>query len=150
MHVWTSAFIIFMDIMLEKWHNKGQEFLKYMYNVRLASSRGDGSGWDINDEHYRLRKARCPHSSWAELDIELWVLYVSTPQRSVNSDTNHSVGDQKGSQYVYNNESEQVQRFSEPCKGYNLGRCSYRAACIFEHECFRCSGNHPIGACKYR
>ncbi|VDH99004.1 Hypothetical predicted protein [Mytilus galloprovincialis] len=97
MHVWTSAFIIFMDIMLEKWPNKGQEFLKYMYTVRLASSRGDGSGWAIYDEQYRIRKARCPHSSWAEIDMELWVLYVSTPRRSVHSDrdTNHSVGDKK-------------------------------------------------------
>ncbi|XP_063397182.1 uncharacterized protein LOC134681476, partial [Mytilus trossulus] len=81
LHVWTSAFIIFMDIVLEKWPNKGQEFLKYMFNVRLASSRGYGSGWAIYDEQYRLRKARCPQSSWAELDMELWVMYVSTPPR---------------------------------------------------------------------
>jgi hypothetical protein len=28
-HVWTSAFMIFMGVMLEKWPNKGQEYLKY-------------------------------------------------------------------------------------------------------------------------
>jgi len=33
-HVWTSAFMIFMGVMLEKWPNKGQEYLKYMFNVR--------------------------------------------------------------------------------------------------------------------
>jgi hypothetical protein len=38
-HVWTSAFMIFMGVMLEKWPNKGQEYLKYMFNVRLAASR---------------------------------------------------------------------------------------------------------------
>jgi hypothetical protein len=27
----------------------------------------------------RLRKARVPQSSWADVDIELWLLYVSAP-----------------------------------------------------------------------
>jgi hypothetical protein len=31
--------MIYMGIMLEKWPNKGQEYLKYMYNVRLATER---------------------------------------------------------------------------------------------------------------
>ncbi|CAG2193979.1 unnamed protein product [Mytilus edulis] len=123
LHVWTSAFIIFMDIVLEKWPNKGQEFLKYMFNVRLASSRGYGSGWAIYDEQYRLRKARCPQSSWAELDMELWVMYVSTPPRFAHSDTN-SFGGHKGSQYVQNTKPEQVQRPTAACKGYNFGRCA--------------------------
>ncbi|CAG2191357.1 unnamed protein product [Mytilus edulis] len=123
LHVWTSAFIIFMDIVLEKWPNKGQEFLKYMFNVRLASSRGYGSGWAIYDEQYRLRKARCPQSSWAELDMELWVMYVSTPPRFAHSDTN-SFGGHKGSQYVQNTKPEQVQRPTASCKGYNFGRCA--------------------------
>jgi hypothetical protein len=38
-HVWTSAFMIFMSVMLEKWPNKGHEYLKYMFNVRFAASR---------------------------------------------------------------------------------------------------------------
>ena len=54
-HIWTSAYIIFMGIMLEKWPGKGQEYLKYMYNIRLASTRGFGMGWTLYDEQYRLR-----------------------------------------------------------------------------------------------
>jgi hypothetical protein len=27
-HVWTSVFVIFMGVMLDKWPNKGQEYLK--------------------------------------------------------------------------------------------------------------------------
>jgi hypothetical protein len=54
--------MIFMGVMLEKWPNKGQEYLKYMFNVRLAASRGSGTGWAAYDEKYRLRKARYPHT----------------------------------------------------------------------------------------
>jgi hypothetical protein len=50
--------MIFMGVMLEKWPNKGQEYLKYMFNVRLAASRGSGTGWAAYDEQYRLRQLR--------------------------------------------------------------------------------------------
>jgi hypothetical protein len=46
--------MIFMGVMLVKWPNKGQEYLKYMFNVRLAASRGSGTGWAAYDEQYRL------------------------------------------------------------------------------------------------
>ena len=36
--------MIFMGVMLEKWPNKDQEYLIYMFNVRLAASRGSGTG----------------------------------------------------------------------------------------------------------
>jgi hypothetical protein len=72
-HVWTSAFMIFMGAMLEKWPNKGRECLKYMFNVRLAASRGSGTGGAAYDEQYRyrLRKARYPHTPWGDIDMEL-------------------------------------------------------------------------------
>jgi hypothetical protein len=34
-------------------------------------------GWVSYDEQFRLRKARVPQSSWADVDVELWLLYVS-------------------------------------------------------------------------
>ena len=57
----------------KKWPNKGQEYLKYMFNVRLASSRGSGTGWAAYDEQYRLRKARYLHTPWGDIDMELWL-----------------------------------------------------------------------------
>jgi GTP1/Obg family GTP-binding protein len=35
-HTWTSAFINFMSIMLEKWPGKAQVHLKYMHVIRLV------------------------------------------------------------------------------------------------------------------
>jgi hypothetical protein len=80
-HVWTSAFIIYMGVMLEKWPNKGHEYLKYMYSVRLAAERGFGTGWVTYDEQFRLRKSRSPTSAWGDVDIELWLIYVATHEK---------------------------------------------------------------------
>jgi hypothetical protein len=78
--------MIFMGVMLEKWPNKGQEYLKYIFNVRLAASRGSGTGWAAYDEQYRLRKARYPHTPWGDIYMELWVLHVSTPAKYAHFD----------------------------------------------------------------
>jgi hypothetical protein len=78
-HTWTSAFINFMSIMLEKWPDKAQVYLKYMHVVRLAASRVSNLGWVSYDEQFSLRKARVPQSSWTDVDVELWLLYVSAP-----------------------------------------------------------------------
>ncbi|CAC5401664.1 unnamed protein product [Mytilus coruscus] len=42
--IWTSAFMIYMAILLEKWPMKAQEYLKYMQSIRLVSSRGTNNG----------------------------------------------------------------------------------------------------------
>ena len=56
-HLWTIVFMIFVDIMLEKWPLKGQEMLKYLLSVRMAASRGSlGGGWINYDEQFRLKK----------------------------------------------------------------------------------------------
>ena len=59
-HTWTSAFMIYASIILEKWPSKGNELLKYMHTVRLANFRGFIGGWVKYDEQYRLRKSRGP------------------------------------------------------------------------------------------
>ena len=64
---WTSAFMIYMSILSEKWPSKAQEYLKYMQSIRLAVSRSFGNGWIIYDEQYRLKKVRFPTSSWGSL-----------------------------------------------------------------------------------
>jgi hypothetical protein len=72
--------MIYMGIMLEKWPNKGQEYLKYMCNVRFAADRGSGTGWVLCDEQYRLRKVRYLFSSWGELDMAgTWAFWRKSP-----------------------------------------------------------------------
>ena len=102
MHVWTSAFIISMGVMLEKWHNKGHRYLKYMYNVRLTAERGFGTGWVTYDEQLRLRKARSPTSACGDVDMELWLIYVAThekPKLTVGQTFNNAYDFQKRGSY---------------------------------------------------
>ena len=60
---WTTAFVIYMDILLEKWPFRAHEYLKYMHNIRLAASSCQNNEWLVYDGQYRLKKARFP-SSW--------------------------------------------------------------------------------------
>lgn len=154
-HVWTSAYIIFMDIMIQKWPNKAPDYLKYMHNIRLASSRGYGLGWTFYDEQFRMRKARHPHSSWSDIDMELWLLYVSTPQRNAHPD--HYIANQtyrfkpfdgpKGHQIQGEGKHTDAQKMT--CRNYNYNpNCRFGASCKFSHKCFRCSGSHPITKCQ--
>jgi hypothetical protein len=43
--VWPSVFIIYASVMLEKFPNNGQEYLKYMQTVKMGASRGVNGGW---------------------------------------------------------------------------------------------------------
>jgi hypothetical protein len=67
-HVWTSAFMIYASIILEKWPNKVLELFKCIQTVRLAASMGYFGSWIQYDEQYRLRKAISPCSSWGVVD----------------------------------------------------------------------------------
>ena len=71
--------MIYASLMLEKFPYKGLEFFKYMHRVRMAASRGYSLGWVNYGEQYRLRKATSPSSSWGVVNMELWMLCVSTP-----------------------------------------------------------------------
>lgn len=73
---WTSAFIIFTIIMLEKYRSRAQELLKYMGDVRMAADRS-GNGWFAYDEQFRLCKVSDQHSSWGIINSELWLIHVT-------------------------------------------------------------------------
>ena len=77
-HIWSSAFMVYASVMLEKWPSKGIEFFKYLHTVRMAASSGHPQGWVNYDEQYRLHKDLSPSSSWDVVDMELWMLCVST------------------------------------------------------------------------
>lgn len=166
-NTWTSAFIIFMSIVLEKRPNKAQELLKYMQSVRFAASRCGNNNWVQYDEQYRLKKGNYPDSSWGIIDQELWVLFVATDRS--NPDVAASVSrqvDQPTSTYNANHQSQQsnfrppqgntfrtteASRQDNKCFKFNSGNyCRFGRSCRFEHKCSKCNGGHPATKCKKR
>jgi len=174
-HVWTSAFLIYASVILEKWPNKGLEILKYMQTIRTAAARGCNEGWIRYDEQFRLKKALDPSSSWGKVDMELWVLLVSStysgnfpgqkPQYWNNnynrqgqydkadySDSFSRPKSQTGNKY-YNPQGQSeksMPAFSKTnyCRMFNKGRCMFGKQCKFLHKCSKCHGNHPFTWCK--
>ena len=68
-HTWTSAFMIYMSILLEKQSSLAQELLKYMRDIRFAANKSHG--WGTYDELFRLRKAQRSQSSCAVINQDL-------------------------------------------------------------------------------
>ncbi|VDI24280.1 Hypothetical predicted protein [Mytilus galloprovincialis] len=53
---WTSAFMIFMSVYIEKYSTRAQELLKYMRDIRLAATRSEN--WATYDEQFRLKNRK--------------------------------------------------------------------------------------------
>ncbi|XP_052076053.1 uncharacterized protein LOC127714117 [Mytilus californianus] len=153
-HVWTSAFMIYGSVMLEKWPNKGLEFFKYMQTVRMAASRGYSGGWVHYDEQFRLRKASSPFSSWGVVDMELWLLCVSTPNVSPSFNTGLSNGNNhqlhNGNSSTSGASSQNLgQRRVFTCRLFNnKGICTFGKNCKYTHKCSKCNGSHPYLECR--
>jgi hypothetical protein len=99
----------------------------------MAASRGYSLGWVNYDEQYRLRKATSPSSSCGVVDMELWMLCVSTPpsgnigfgnveRQSCNSPpivhTSHTVN--LGSTLNFRGVAIQITQFVD----FSIGGCS--------------------------
>lgn len=117
-----KAFVVYMDILLEKWPFRAREYLKYMQNIRLAASRGQNNGWLVYDEQYRLKQAGFPSSSWWVIDQELWILCVATSNLSNTMIANRNSGKEpfsENSVHFKNQLSHQPFQFRS---GSNFGR----------------------------
>ena len=157
-----------MDILLEKRPSKAKEYLKYMHNIRLASSRSSNNGWVIYDEQFRLKKVRYPSSSWGLIDQELWILYVATNNASSANNASHIRGlnmqtwNDNPRQFNSSFNSGQnlpsrgnspfraggFQRPRQICFRFNQERCTFGKKCKFEHRCSKCNGQHSAVRCK--
>ncbi|CAG2196050.1 unnamed protein product [Mytilus edulis] len=58
---WTSAFMVFMSVYIEKYRTRTQELLKYMRDIRLAATRSEN--WATYYEQFRLKIEKNPNLS---------------------------------------------------------------------------------------
>ena len=125
---WTSAFIVFISIMLEKFPHKAQEMLKYMRDIRLAAKIS--TGWVQYDELFRLKMARSQLSSWGQVDHKLWVLHLSVNTVNVQTSTT-GAQPHTDDNFRPNIKAHGKITFKYTCSFYNRGRCTYKI-CKFQ------------------
>ena len=162
---WTSAFLVFISVMLEKHPQKAQELLKYMRDIRLAAgSANNATAWVRYDEQFRLKNSKFPDSSWGNIDNELWLLSMSCtrlpgkPISQWSGKPDFVRGQQNYNPVAQNsnrNSTMSSQSATRPlfrpilcCWGYNKGKCTYYDRCKFSHTCSVCGGRHPAFSCR--
>ena len=120
-----------------------------MHTVRMAASRDYPQGWVNYDEQYRLRKALSPSSSWGVVDMELWMLCVSTPP-SVNT-TIGSVNSPAYSSGLNSANAQHQNNRGLVCRNINRGfQCKFGKNCRYSHRCTKCNGIHPMTNCRLK
>lgn len=144
---WSSAFIIFTSIMLEKYRTRAQELLKYMRDIRLAASRS--SGWFRYEEQFRLRKQADPQSSWGIINSELWLLYITNGTHPSQPSGKNSAAPNMHRESPGNYPQYKTQVNTLFCKLFNAGiNCKFAPNCRFSHRCKGCGGDHPASKCR--
>ena len=137
---WTSAFLVYMSVVLEKSPARAQELIKYMRDIRLAASRSPG--WWKYDEQFRLQKANNPLASWGVINSEFWLLYVAA------GNSTHMEQPQFNRQPARQGMNKKANQ-SPTCNYFNSGvKCPFLPNCRFSHVCQSCSGNHPKSTCR--
>ena len=165
---WTSAFLVYASVFVEKHLARASEMFKYMDIVRTAARFG-GYGWRAYDVQFRLRQEREPTRSWAVVDMELWLMtaaahYVPSP----SSYSGRALG--RGNFRRFE-QSKQLRRGGAMrsqvaghagrapagaapglryCYAFNGGRC-IRRPCLYAHRCQRCDQtSHGASQCTLK
>ena len=150
---WTSAFLVFASIYMEKHMEPGRELMKYMDLVRHAARAFGGYGWREYDVQFRLKQARQPGRSWASVDAELWLMLVASngPRPAVFRQHSGAFGRRSMSPFTAPASAPRGlgARRRGTCFAFNKGNCTQGRNCKYEHKCSRCSAvEHGAKQCN--
>ena len=144
-NTWTSAFLVYSSIYLQRHPSRVQELLKYADIVRTAASRFGGWGWRSYDQQFRMRQQSQPSRSWSIIDGELWALYVVTSTNKTTSDhpfrprgVNTGGFRQQFQRSVASNKGGFKKATTDHfCFDFNKHSCA-RKNCRYLHKCSKC------------
>ncbi|XP_072172309.1 uncharacterized protein [Diadema setosum] len=150
--MWTSAFLTYASVYVEKHGNRARELFKYMDIVRYIVRFGSYN-WRTYDVQFRLRQARQPLRSWATIDTELWLTVATAQSRAAfRSYTplqpfRAGAGSGAATSYLRGPGADFARGRANHCFAFNAGSCK-RAICRFAHVCANCgSSTYTAQAC---
>jgi hypothetical protein len=116
--LWTDAFLMFPSIYCLAHAQKMHGLLKYMNTVRLGAKccGTNNFGWKQYDEQFRLKMAENLNVNWADVDVELWLIYINP----------HNVNERFTSNMIYK------------CYAFNYNGVCNKTNCTCSHCCIMC------------
>lgn len=154
---WTSAFLVFMDIYIEKRPEHARSLLKYMHTIREMYDLFGDEAWRVYDERFRRLRESLP-LPWGKLVDELYTKSANSlvttkqkntfrsPSRYTNTtliSTATTTG--KSNSGPNPNQNRYTYRV-KTCLFYNRGE-PCKQPCPFKHICHHCKGQHPRYQC---
>lgn len=129
---WQVAFKVFMSVYIEEHPDRLKKPLELIQYTQLIEGMTTTWIWDNvykYDKKHRRMMQTFPGRKWhVPYDLgkqELRITHASNPSNN-NPRFRKSGGNGKDKSK------------KEPCRNYNKGKCSYGAACRFDHRCSKC------------
>jgi hypothetical protein len=116
--LWTDAFLIFLSIYCSARAQKIQGLLEYINTVMLGATRRwtNNFGWKQYDAQFRLKMAENSNANWADVELELWLIYIYP----------HNVNQSFTSNMIYK------------WYAFNYNGVCNEQNCTYNHCCIRC------------
>ena len=138
---WTTAFNMYMILIVQKFPNHASELLQYMEIICHAAKAHGGLGWRIYDHKFRYKAAACRTLSWANIDMQLWLRIFTASSTQLREDYS-----------LFSDGPSNKTGAARDAIGYSYSRgrpCQLRPNCPYTHRCNRigCGGEHPGYAC---
>jgi hypothetical protein len=141
---WNSAWRIFMSVYLQRFPEQVHALLAYEQDVNSLANQG--LDWAFYDEQFR-RGRESSQYAWDTMrpDLDRKILYSMS--RNSFRPSNAANGNQT---FLVPSESGVAQVPKGFCIRYHTRgkHCQYEGNCIYKHECYQCSMQHPIFECK--
>lgn len=140
-HQWTSAFILYAGVYIERHLSEAPAVLHYMQAIRGMASALPVAAWKKYDEAFRKNRALTDHP-WDKRHHDLYLDAVMT---STAANTPRG----PGGKLPFRPSRPSGDKFP---KGYchqfcATGRCT-RDQCRYSHMCPKCKGHHQASKCN--
>ncbi|CAC5413819.1 unnamed protein product [Mytilus coruscus] len=145
---WTSAFLVFSDIYIEKCPEEARHLLKYGHNIREMYDLYGDEPWRIYDEKFR-RLRETIKLPWGKLIDEL---YTKSANTSNTQNKNFHVQPARKNKTFskprqYNTTVKNIHPNSvKTCILFNRGQTCNKP-CSYKHVCHYCKGSHARFQC---